>query len=106
MIGFKVVITKYISDDPQPGIVEGEFKDAWDNKFILIEKTAIFSSESLDNKSKYPRDGFVACEVVEKWTDEKGRKLVKIDIERPWGVETIDGLTKFDLEEGALIHLS
>jgi hypothetical protein len=29
------------------------------------------------------RDGFVACEAVEKWMDEKGRKLVKIDLDKP-----------------------
>ncbi|WP_276371744.1 hypothetical protein [Chryseolinea sp. H1M3-3] len=106
MIGIKVTITKYISDEPQPGMVEGKFKDAWANEFIMVAKTAILSSESLGHDSKYPRDGFIACEIVEKWTDEKGRRLVRIDLDSPWGVETIDGLTKFDLEESALIHLS
>lgn len=106
MIGIKVTITRYIGDDPQPGIVECKFKDAWDNEFILVEKVPIVTTESLDNDSKYPREGFVACEVVEKWTDKGGRNLLKIDLDKPWGVETVDGLTKFDFEEAALIHCS
>jgi hypothetical protein len=106
MVGIKVTITKYISDDPQSGIVEAKFTDAWDNEHILVEKTAILSSESLNQGSQYPRDEFVECEVIEKWTDEKGRRLAKIDLNKPCGIETVNGLTTIDVEERVIIHLT
>jgi len=35
MIGISVLITKYISDDPQPGIVECQLIDAYGNEWVF-----------------------------------------------------------------------
>src|SRR5882757_5008577 len=41
MVGMKVTILRYISDEPQPGIVECELEDAYGRSWSFIDKTAI-----------------------------------------------------------------
>ena len=51
----KVSIVRYISDDPQPGIVECQFQDAYGGRWSFIEKTLVVSVEQLDAHSVYPQ---------------------------------------------------
>jgi len=89
-----VLITRFVGAEPQPGIVACEFVDAEDRTHILIDKTAIFSSESLDENSSYPLPGIVRCEVLANWRDPAGRELVRINT-RLDGVESSKGLSEF-----------
>lgn len=104
MIGIKVKITRFISND-QPGVVECKFKDAWDKEFKIEEKIPVVTTSQLNENSKYPQDGVVACEMIKEWEDKEGRKLVTIDIDKPWAIETIDGLTQFDILKKNLIEI-
>lgn len=104
MIGIKVKITRLISSD-QPGVVECIFKDAWDKEFKIQEKIPIVTTDDLDENSDYPSDGVVACEVIKEWDDTEGRKLVTVDIDKPWSIETIDGLTQFNILQKDLIEI-
>ena len=97
MVGVKVKIIRYISDDPQPGIVECEFLDAHGRRWSVIEKTAIVSTEDLDANTSYPTQGVIACEIVRRATDEKRREIVTINTERPWSVESVEGMTQFEV---------
>jgi hypothetical protein len=91
-----VTILRYLSDDPQPGIVECELIDADGRRHTFIDKTAIFSTHNLDSKSAYPQNGIVACEIVTRWNDPLGRELVRINT-TPWGVESTEGLSEFEV---------
>ena len=104
MIGIKVKITRFISYD-QPGLVECKFRDAWNKEFTIEEKIPVVTKNYLDENSEYPQDGFVACERIKKWEDKDGRKIVTIDTEKPWGIETIDGLTQFDILQKDLLDV-
>ena len=104
MIGVRVAITRYVSDEPQPGIVECEFLDAHGRRWSFIEKTAIVAHESLDSKSSFPRLAIIACEIVSRGRDATGREIVVIDTEHPWGVESVDGWTRFEVLPASLIE--
>ena len=104
MIGIKVKIAHFISNDP-PGIVECRFNDAWDREFTIEEKIPVLTTDDLDENSEYPREGVIACEAIKEWDDKDGRKLVTVDIGKPWAIETIDGLTQFDILQKDLITI-
>ena|SRR5215475_6290587 len=97
MTGISVQITKYISDDPQPGIVECQLVDVYGNEWVFQEKTAIVSLGALDADTDYPQPGFIACEIIKQWQDVDGREIVSVNTEKPWGVETLDGVSRFDV---------
>ena len=91
-----VTILRYV-DNSQPGWVECVFRDAWGRQHVFREKVPVVSTESLDAASAYPQPGIIACEIKKRWQDEKARDLVTISTERPWGCESIDGATGFDV---------
>jgi len=101
----KVTITRYITDEPQPGIVECELIDVHGRCWHFIEKTAIVSSTDIDATSHYPRPGVIAGEVVGRSHDAGGREVFRIDTHRPWGVESVDGNTQFEVFPAALVEL-
>lgn len=100
----KIKITKFISDD-QPGFVECMFYDALNKKHIVQEKIPVITEKYLDVNSNYPQDGVIACEIVNESGVLNGIKIVTVDTSRPWGVETIDGLSQFDILEEQLIEI-
>lgn len=104
MIGISVAITRYVSDDPQPGVVACEFSDAYGRCWDFVEKTAIVSAEYLDAQTSYPQPGILACEIVSRHWDSGGREIILIDTERPWGVESTEGNTRFEVWPTSLIE--
>jgi|SRR5271165_2446875 len=104
MQGIKVTIVRYISDEPQPGIVECKFEDAHGRRWSLLEKTAVVSAESLDARTTYPRRGVIACEIVRRSRDQAGREIIHVTTERPWCVESLEGVTKFDVLPESLVE--
>jgi hypothetical protein len=99
-----IEIIRLLSDD-YPGFVECRFIDAWQKEHIIQEKIPVVSDRLLDEKCEYPVAGIVACELLRKWTDNEGRRLLKISTKKPWDIETVEGLNEFDLLEEHLIEL-
>ena len=85
------------TDPAFPGWVECVLRDASDREWTLADKVPIFTAAPLDAHSAYPQPGVVACEIVGRWTDESGRTRCLIDTERPWGVSTRNGETRFEV---------
>jgi hypothetical protein len=104
MIGIRVLITRYVSDEPQPGIVEFEFSDAHGRRRTFVDKTAIVSSDFLDARTRYPQPGVIACEVTARSLDDKGREIITVGTERPWCVEAVDGSMVFEVLPTSLIE--
>jgi hypothetical protein len=90
-----VEIVRFVSDEPQPGLVECVLVDAYGASHSIIEKTAISSTENLTAVSVYPRPGVIAGEVRAEWEDETGRRLARVDTKNPWGIEAVDGTSSF-----------
>lgn len=103
---FPVSITRYLSDDPQPGLVECELIDAQGQCWRFVDKSAIFSSEELTTHKVYPRPGVIAGVIIRRRQNEVGREVVLIDTERPWDVESVDGTKCFEVFGDTLIPSS
>ena len=95
----EVVITKFV-DPHQPGFVECALTDAWGREWLFVEKVPVVTTAPLDEWSAYPQPGTIACEIVRRWRDAGGRELVTVDTERPSGVQSATGQTRFDLPAG------
>ncbi len=78
-----------------PGWVECELVDAAGHCHTLRDKVPIFTVDDLGSDSRYPAPGIVACEVLERYLDEKGRELARIGTIKPWGIESTEGLCEF-----------
>jgi hypothetical protein len=101
----KINITSFISDD-QPGFVECKFIDAWNKEHTVHDKVPIVTEKDLDANSDYPQDGVIACEVIKQWVDKDNRTIFTVTTEKPWAVDTIEGLTDFDILEEQLTELN
>lgn len=106
MLGLKVAIMRYISDEPQPGIVECHLEDAHGRRWSFVEKTAIVSTQNLDAQAAYPQDGVVACQMIKRSLDGTGREVIRVDTERPWHIESIEGETQFDVLPESLVEFN
>ena len=104
MKAIKIKITSFISDD-QPGFVECKFNDAWNKEHTVQDKVPIVTEKYLDADSDYPQDGVIACEIISKWKDKDERTIFSVTTEKPWAVDTIDGLTEFDILEEQLTDI-
>jgi hypothetical protein len=94
VVNLAVVIVRFV-DDCQPGIVAGEFVDAYGHQHIIIEKAPILSVEILDANNNYPRPGYAHCVVLDCWRDASERDLVRISTADPDSIETSGGLSEF-----------
>ena len=93
--GLTVQIVRWVDDDPQPGIVACEFEDAEGRRHTVIEKQVMATETSLDAGSAYPQPGVIPCEILSRWRDSEGRELARITAERPYSIETTEGLSEF-----------
>ncbi len=101
MVGLKITILRYISDDPQPGVVECQLEDAHGRLWRIVDKTAVVSAEYLDVHSTYPQQGIITAEVVGQRLDSAGRKLIRVDTGRG-GIESVEGVTQFEVLPNSL----
>jgi hypothetical protein len=51
MVKIRVAITRYVSNEPQPGLVECQLMDAHSRRWSFVDKNGIFSAEYLDVNS-------------------------------------------------------
>ena len=89
-----VQIVRFV-DSHQPGFVSCEFVDAAGGSHTIIDKVPVLSREDLDESSAYPKPGIVGCEVMARWRDDEGRDLVRISTEKPWNIESTEGVSQF-----------
>lgn len=101
-----VEIIRYISNEPQPGIVECRLIDANGVTWTFIEKTAVVSDQQIDEHSVYPQSGVIACEIVAKTQDESGSEILLVDTTKPWGVTTTTGESKFKVRSEQIIDMA
>ena len=102
MPAIKVRITRLV-DTSQPGFVECQLVDANDRVWLFIEKIPVVTTEALWIESEYPRDGAIGCEVVGRSMDRNG-EIVIVETLRPWGVESTDGVTRFEIRQSDLLE--
>ncbi len=102
MFGVKVIITKFI-DSSQPGWVQCKFTDAFGEPHIFNEKVPIVTTEYLDEKSSYPKNGIIGCEIIERNNAESG-EIIKIDTDKYSLLESRKGETIFKVFKEQIIE--
>ena len=93
IVDLAVQIVRFV-DDYQPGIAACQFVDADGRRHTLIDKAPIFSAETLDADSRYPRPG-AARSVLKRRRDACGRELASISTADPYSIESSEGLSEF-----------
>lgn len=88
-------ITRWVDDDPQPGVVECRIVDRFGREWLFIEKSAVVTAADLSSASVYPQPGVIGCTIVSRGHDESNRAIAEIDTEEPWGIESTEGVTRF-----------
>ena len=98
-------IVRWVSDEPQPGIVEVQLTDAYGRCWSFLDKVAIFDADgSAGADSVYPVASVIACEVLGTSVADDGREIVSITTLRSWGVESTDGQSEFHVAADQLIE--
>ena len=98
----KVEITRFV-DDAQPGFVECSLRDSSGRAWTFVEKVPVVSTDDLDDHSRYPLPGVIACTVVSNRHDHAGQELILVDTSIPWDIESTEGETRFEVKASQLV---
>jgi hypothetical protein len=90
-------ITKVIDDSGFPTFVECIFVDARGKRHEFFEKVPVVSAEHITTESEFPIASKFACEVESEWVDSSGLTLVRVNTQKPWGIESTSGISIFDV---------
>lgn len=94
MFSLTVQIERYV-DEHFPGFVECVLIDAEGVRHEFHEKVPVVSAIGLNTKSVYPQPGYIGCVIENEWLDGLGRRLVRVNTEKPWSIESITGAKTF-----------
>ncbi|NKF24800.1 hypothetical protein [Solimonas marina] len=97
MLSLSVEIRRF-TDPHQPGFVECGFVDARGKEHVFIEKVPVVTSRNLSAESIYPQSGHIACKELGQWHNEQGQHMYRITTELPFGIESIEGLSVFEVQ--------
>jgi len=102
MLRMSVNISRYV-DGSSPGWVECTLVDAYGNDHVFVEKVPVVTRAHLDAASSYPQSGVIACVSLGTRQGDDGRRLVQVDTQTPWGVESLAGKSRFDVSPEQLV---
>lgn len=66
---WRCLITRWVADEPQPGVVEARALDAHGQEWVFVDKSAVFSRELLTRDTAYPAAGIIGCEVIREGSE-------------------------------------
>jgi hypothetical protein len=78
--------------------------DAEGKEHRFLEKVPVVTARALDARSQYPQPGFIACQVVSPQLTA-GQEVVCVDTERPWGIQSSEGRSRFHVRPDQLIEV-
>jgi hypothetical protein len=91
-----VSILRVVDGEGFPESVECELIDRFGKAWRFVEKLPVIEATSSQDR-RYPRPGAISCQIIETGYDGQGRAFVQIDTEQPWGVQSVDQVTRFDV---------
>jgi hypothetical protein len=96
-------IVRWVSDDPQPGVVACDLVDASGRSWTFVGKYYDFTNEELTSQSAYPRSGYIACAIVARDGGERGLVEIDTDDENLRGTESEEGCRLFRVAADQLV---
>lgn len=97
-----VQIKRYV-DDHFPGWAACVLTDADGKRHEFTEKVPVVSSSDLRADSSYPQPGYIGCVIEHEWLDAAGRKLLRVNMDQPWGTTSVSGMTVFNVLDAQII---
>ena len=106
MKAIKVQIERCIDASQYPAVVECTLVDAGGVAHRFVEKAPIVTGADLDAGSAYPQPGVIACAVLGVRQAASGQSVMEVDTEQPWHVESVEGLTRFEVDDAQIVDLT
>jgi hypothetical protein len=97
MIAVAISILRVVDNGSWPEFVECELTDRCGKKWRFVEKLPVIERDGVAVSNSYPRPGVIACQFVMAGRDDQGRAFVEIDTQQPWGVESVEGVARFQV---------
>lgn len=91
---FKAIALRWVSDDPQPGVIEISVHDAFGRDHRIIEKD-IVTEFALGKDAHFPVGFWIEAE-----PQEQSGELVTITL--PWSMSTTEGETQLTMSRALL----
>ena len=104
MPSLRVQIVRFVDEEPQPGIVESQFRDAGGASHSVIDKVPMFTTANLWSDTNYPQPGFIECRLLERIPNAT-ENLARISIE-PYHVEWTNERSEFVVSDADLSELT
>ena len=80
--------------------------DALGHEHVFVEKLPVVTDANLNAASTYPQSGVISCVVLGAAESDDGRQFLHIDTEKPDGVESLAGRSRFDVFPEQLVELN
>lgn len=95
MLRFKAVALRWVSDEPQPGMIEISVFDAYGREHRIVEKDIVTHSP-LTKDAQFPIEFWIEAESRDS---DEGWAIVTL----PWHMETTKGETELTLSRESLL---
>lgn len=96
-------VVRWVADEPFPGLVEAQFTDAHDRLWVFRDKSAMFA-QVLTSRTRYPVAAVIAGTVSASRRDADARDIVIISTGEPWGLESVEGSSTFEVTAAQLVR--
>lgn len=78
---------------------ECQFKDVHEKEWNVFEKRAIASKETPSLNSSNPQPGVIRCKLIAEYENS-----ALVTTEEPWGIESVEGQSKFEVSKTMLVE--
>jgi hypothetical protein len=92
-------LTRWLADEPQPGLVEARMTDASGRTWVFVDKPPIFTNQVVSATTAFPAAAGIRCEIAEPYQRDDGQAVVEvITID----VDSVDGEHRFGVNADQL----
>lgn len=88
-------IVRWVDED-FPEFVDARFTDRFGREWSVVDKAAVIAPRDFWTDTPLPQPIVIACTIVAQGRDDAGRDFAEISTE-PWGIETEDGISTFEV---------
>jgi hypothetical protein len=77
--------------------MECAFTDTAGYEHKFVEKVPVVTTDELYSDSTYPRPCEIVCTLISERPRLNGQVLMRVDTTWPWGLESINGQSQFEV---------
>jgi hypothetical protein len=92
-------LTRWLADEPQPGLVEARMTDASGRTWLFVDKPPIFTNQVISPATAFPVAAGIRCEVAGRYQRDDGQAVVEVTTV---DVDSVDGRHRFSVNADQL----